>query len=374
MSRLFEETEINGMTLSNRLVRSATWEGMCEPDGRPTRKLAECYADLARGGVGLIISSFTFIRPDGKGLPGQMGIHTDAFAEAMKNLTAAVHGHGGSICMQLVHAGGQTSTKTIGSQPVAPSAVALQQFPEIPAELLHEDIAELVALFGAGAARAREYGFDAVQLHASHGYLINQFLSPLTNRRSDIYGGSVENRCRFLMEVYRCVRSVVGNDFPVLVKLNGADNVEGGLELADALRAARALDREGIDAIEVSSGTPASGDHGPIRQGIATRAQEAYNLPLAASIKNNIGCPVMVVGGIRSVEVAEDIIDREDADYIALSRPFIREPDLALRWQGGNRERSTCISCNGCFKPGLKEGGIYCVVDKIARKSLESSP
>ena len=365
MRNIFDKTVINGMTLPNRLVRSATWEGMCEPDGKPSQKLAECYANLARGGVGLIISGYAFIRPDGKQYPGQMGIHTDAFSAEMKALSSAVHKQGGKICMQLVHVGGQTNSAIAGSRPVAPSAIATAQFPETPAELSREEIAELVALFSAGAARAREYGFDAIQLHASHGYLINQFLSPLTNRREDRYGGSVENRCRFLMEVYRGVRGAVGNEFPVLVKLNGADNLEGGLEPADALYAAKALDVAGIDAIEVSAGTPSSGDRSPVRVGITTRELEAYNLPLAVLIKNAVKCPVMVVGGIRSFEVAEGIIRRGEADYVAMSRPFIREPDLSLRWQGGNRERAKCISCNGCFKPGLKEGGIYCVVEKI---------
>jgi 2,4-dienoyl-CoA reductase-like NADH-dependent reductase (Old Yellow Enzyme family) len=141
--------------------------------------------------------------------------------------------------------------------------------------------------------------------------------------------------------------------------------LEGGLEQADALHAAKTLDDAGIDSIEVSAGTPSSGDHSPVRAGITTKELEAYNLPLARMIKNVVKCPVMTVGGIRSFEVADEIICREEADYIAMSRPFIREPDLALRWQSGNRERARCISCNGCFKPGLKEGGIYCVVEKI---------
>lgn len=369
MRKLFEETEINGMTLANRLVRSATWEGMCEPDGWPTQKLVKCYADLAKGGVGLIISSYAFVRPDGKQLPGQMGIYTDAFANDMKEIASAVHDHGGKICMQLVHAGGQTSSRTIGTLPLAPSALEAAQFPERPAELSQEDIKNIISHFGSAAGRAREYGFDAVQLHGAHGYLINQFLSPLTNKRSDIYGGNIENRQRFLMEAYRSVRSTVGSDFPVLIKMNVSDNLEGGLEPKDALNAARQLDKEGIDAIEVSAGTPASGDLTPIRLGIERKEQEAYNLQLACRIKAEVVCPVMVVGGIRSIEVAEDIIERGDADYIALSRPFIREPDLALRWQGEDRSRSKCISCNGCFKPGLKEGGIYCVIDRIEREN-----
>jgi len=373
MRKVFDETRINGMVLPNRLVRSATWEGMCKADGRPTAKLAGYYATLAKGGVGLIITGYTFIRPDGKQLPGQMGIQGDDFAVEMQALTSAVHHHGGKICLQLVHVGGQTSAKTIGRQPVAPSAVRVAQFPELPAELTRDDIGELVTLFGKAAARAREYGFDAVQLHAAHGYLANQFLSSLTNRRTDEYGGSVENRSRFLLETVRALRSAVGNDYPVLAKLNGSDNLEGGLETEDAVWVAKALDEEGIDAIEVSGGTPASGLLSPVRQGIETRQQEAYNLPLAYRIKEAVSCPVMVVGGLRTPELIEGVIRREEADYVALSRPFIREPQLPMRWQEGDETRARCISCNGCFKPGLKEGGIYCVVDKIERESRGSS-
>src|SRR6266545_3317297 len=226
MRKVFDEMRINGMALANRLVRSATWEGMCEKEGRPTPKLAAYYTDLAKGRIGLIITGYTFIRPDGRQLPGQMGIHTDAFADEMRALTRGVHGVGGKICLQLVHCGGQSSSKAIGCRTVAPSAVEVKQYPEVPAELRGEDIRALVELFGEGASRAREYGFDAVQLHAAHGYLINQFLSPLTNRRKDSYGGNAENRSRFLLEVYRSVRGAVGKNFPVLVKLNGSDNLE----------------------------------------------------------------------------------------------------------------------------------------------------
>jgi len=369
MRKVFDEMRINGMALANRLVRSATWEGMCEKEGRPTPKLAAYYTDLAKGRIGLIITGYTFIRPDGRQLPGQMGIHTDAFADEMRALTRGVHGVGGKICLQLVHCGGQSSSKAIGCRTVAPSAVEVKQYPEVPAELTVEDIRALVELFGEGAARAREYGFDAVQLHAAHGYLINQFLSPLTNRRKDSYGGNAENRSRFLLEVYRSVRGAVGKNFPVLVKLNGSDNLEGGLESDDALLAARALDEEGVDAIEVSGGTPASGELNPVRQGIDRREQEAYNLPLAARIKGGVSCPVMVVGGFKTFEVVEGVIRREEADYVSLARPLIREPHLARRWQEGNEAKARCISCNGCFKPGLKEGAIYCVVDKIERES-----
>jgi len=373
MRKVFDETKINHLVLRNRLVRSATWEGMCRDGGHPTEKLASYYGTLARGGVGLLITGYAFVRPDGRQLPGQLGAHEDTFAPEARLVADAVHREGGKICLQLVHCGGQTTARAAGSQPVAPSAIKAEQYPELPRELPEEEIAELVAAFAAAALRAREWGFDAVQFHAAHGYLINQFLSPLTNRRTDRYGGSLGNRSRFLLEVCRTVRAAVGKDYPVMVKLNGSDNLNGGLDLEEAVLVARMLDEEGIDAIEVTGGTPASGGQTPVRQGIETREQEAYNLPLAYRIKQVVTCPVMVVGGLRTFELVEGVIRREEADYISLARPLIREPNLPRRWEEGDESRARCISCNGCFKPGMKEGGIYCVVDKMERESREFS-
>jgi 2,4-dienoyl-CoA reductase-like NADH-dependent reductase (Old Yellow Enzyme family) len=363
MKTLFDQTTINGMTLQNRLARSATWEGMCAVDGKPLPKLISWYRDLARGRVGLIITGYTFVSPEGKQLPGKMGIHTDDFADVMKEMTGTVHNEGGRICIQLVHAGGQTDASTAGRQPLAPSAVKIDQYPELPAAMSGEDITRIITAFGDGARRAKDWGFDAVQLHGAHGYLINQFLSPLANRRQDEYGGSIENRCRFLLETYQAVRSAVGPDFPVMVKLNGSDNIAGGLSPEDGLYAAKALDKAGVDCIEVSGGTPASGDQSPARMKIDSPDKEAYNLSLARQIAAAVNCPIMVVGGFRSYAVAEKTI-QQDADYISMARPFIREPALAKRWQEGDRSAARCISCNSCFKPGLKEGGIYCVVEK----------
>jgi 2,4-dienoyl-CoA reductase-like NADH-dependent reductase (Old Yellow Enzyme family) len=368
MATVFEATTINGMTMSNRMIRSATWEGMCEQDGRPTEKLINCYRDLAQGGIGLIISGYTFVRPDGKQLPGKMGIHTDDFAGDYENLTSTVHNAGGKIAVQLVHAGGQTDANNAGRQPLAPSAVQADQFPEMPAELTKDEISGIIAAFAEGARRAKGWGFDGVQLHGAHGYLINQFLSPLTNRRTDEYGGSIENRCRFLLEVYRKVRESVGSDYPVFIKLNAADNLDGGLGVDDAVYAAKALAKVGIDAIEVSAGTPASGEKGPVRGKINKPEKEAYNLPLARRIKETVNCPVMVVGGFRSYEVAENTIRDDGMDYIAMARPLIREPGLPNRWSKGDRSPARCISCSKCFMAGIEEGGIYCVVEKKERE------
>ena len=363
MNSLFDQTTINGMTLQNRFVRSATWEGMCDADGKPTPKLIAFYRELACGNVGLIMTGYTFVSPEGKQLPGKMGIHSDDFADIMKEMTGAVHEDGGKICIQLVHAGGQTDASNAGQKPLAPSAIETDQYPELPAEISGEEIDRITAAFGNGARRAKEWGFDGVQLHGAHGYLINQFLSPLTNQRQDEYGGSIENRCRFLLKSYRAIRDAVGPDFPVMIKLNGSDNLAGGLTIEDAVFAAKALDKEGIDCIEVSGGTPASADQSPARTKINSPEKEAYNLPLARQIRPAVKCPIMVVGGFRSFEIAEKTI-QESADYISMARPFIREPGLAKRWQEGDRSPARCISCNGCFMPGIKEGGIYCVVEK----------
>ena len=368
MAKLFESTTINGMTLQNRLVRSATWEGMCEQDGKPTEKVVNWYRDLAQGGVGLIITGYAFVRPEGKQLPGKMGIHTDAFAGDYEKLTGAVHDAGGKVALQIVHAGGETDTNTAGRQPLAPSAVKVDQFPEMPMELSKDEISDIVTAFGEGARRAKAWGFDAVQLHGAHGFLINQFLSPLTNRRTDEYGGSMENRCRFLLEVYHKVRDTVGADYPVLIKLNAADHVDGGLEIDDAVYAAKNLSKAGIDAIEISAGTPASGEKGPARGKINKPEREAYNLELSRKVKAAVGCPVMVVGGFRSYEVAEKAIRNDGMDYISMARPLIRESGLPNRWRKGDRSPARCISCNKCFMAGIEEGGIYCVIEKKERE------
>jgi 2,4-dienoyl-CoA reductase-like NADH-dependent reductase (Old Yellow Enzyme family) len=300
-------------------------------------------------------------------------VHVDDFVPDLRALADAVHREGGKLCVQLVHCGGQTTSKMAGCQPVAPSAVKVEQFPELPAELDAQGIEDIINSFATAASRVRASGCDAVQLHAAHGYLVNQFLSPLTNRRTDRFGGNLDGRCRFLMDVYRAVRNAVGNDYPVMIKMNGCDNLEGGLSLDDAVLACKRLDEEGVDAIEVSGGTPASGEQTPVRQGIETREKEAYNLPLAYRIKNAVTCPVMVVGGLRSFELVEGIVRREEADYVAFARPLIREPRLPLRWAQGNEAHARCISCNGCFRPGLKEGGIYCVIEKIEQENKGAS-
>jgi 2,4-dienoyl-CoA reductase-like NADH-dependent reductase (Old Yellow Enzyme family) len=361
---LFDSIQINNLTIKNRFVRSATWEGLCDDDGKVTPPLVEMYRELARGGTGLIISGYSYVRADGKQLPGKMGICDDGQIPGLKELTDAVHQEGGKIFCQLVHAGGQTTSKVIGSQPLVPSVTDFAGYQDTPREMTTAEVKEIVAAFGEAAARAVQAGFDGVQLHGAHGYLINQFLSPLCNQRKDEYGGRLQNRLKFLEEVYTTVRAAVGKDYPVTIKLTLSDHLDGGLTEDDGVVIAKRLEELGIDVIEVSSGTAVSGDMTPVRTKVDTPEKEAYNAALAASVKKAVNVPVITVGGLRSGNIMQQLLDSSSADMMSFSRPLIKEPDLPAKWQEEASYVATCISCNGCFRPGLKGEGIRCVIDK----------
>jgi 2,4-dienoyl-CoA reductase-like NADH-dependent reductase (Old Yellow Enzyme family) len=365
---LFDKVHIGAMELPNRFVRSATWEGMCDEHGRPTARLAGLYSEIAQGGAGLIITGYTVVHPMGRQMTGAIGACSDKQIPVLSGLTSAVHEAGGKLMAQLFHAGAQTSVRTIGEPPVGPSEVQSPFYSGVPRAMTTEEIDEVVVSFGQSARRAREAGFDGVQLHGAHGYLINQFLSPLTNVRDDKYGGSLTNRFRFLQEVYLSVREQVGPDFPVAIKLTGSDNLVGGLQIEDALFFAGELERLGIDAIEVSAGTSGSGEGVPVRKGINSQDKEGYNAGLARQISEAVSVPVMLVGGLRSFSVIDNLLNDNVADLFSLSRPLIREPDLVNIWREDPDHRSTCTSCNLCFRPGMREGGIYCVPEKKLRE------
>ena len=360
-TNLFTPHRLHGMELRNRLIRSATLEGMCGLDGKPTAALVDLYRRLAAGGCGLLISGITYVSAEGKLISTGLGAASDEQLAGLETLAAAIHDEGGLFCLQLGHTGGQGRSKVCGQQPVAPSAIKLEQYPETPRAMTLAEIDTTVAAFAAAAGRAKQAGCDAVQLHAAHGYLINQFLSPLSNQRQDGYGGDLAGRSRFLLEVVSAVQQAVGAKFPLLVKLNGSDNLVGGLEIDESLAVAKLLDDAGIAGIEISSGTPASGGRVPIRLGHETGDEMAYNVVLSRTIKQQVACPVIAVGGIRSLHVATGLLRTNQADYLSLCRPLIREPDLPNKLQSGASEKSTCISCNGCLKTMLK-GDLRCVV------------
>ncbi len=363
MSKLFEVSEINGMKLSNRFVRSATWEGMAAEDGACTPKLTEMMTALAEGGVGLIITSHAYVSPEGQAGPWQLGICRDECVPGFESMTNAVHDKGGKIVMQLAHAGYFAFAKLTGQTPMAPSAVA--GFAKGPRrEMTVEDIRHVVSAYGAAAKRAQQAGFDGVQIHSAHGYLLSQFLSPAFNQRNDQYGGDIRSRARALIEVLQSVRRAVGQDYPVLVKMNCQDFIDNGLTLEDSLQAAALLAENGIDAIELSGGILTGGKLSPSRMGIKSQAKEAYFQHNAIAFKKQIHVPLILVGGNRSFQVAEHLIDDGVADYISMSRPLIREPDLINRWKSGDLAKAACVSDNMCFEPARKGEGIYCLTEE----------
>jgi 2,4-dienoyl-CoA reductase-like NADH-dependent reductase (Old Yellow Enzyme family) len=364
VSILFETTVLHGLTLANRFVRSATWDGMAAPDGTCTGQLINTMVKRAEGGVGLIITGHAYVSPEGQASPWQMGIHDDATLLGLTQLAEAVHRKGGKIAVQLAHAGAQT--RIHGLDAIGPSVV-YDNGSAVCREMSKADIDRVVCAFGEAAGRAKRTGFDAVQIHAAHGYLLSQFLSPALNRRTDEYGGSLANRGRMLWEVLRSVRQAVGSEYPVLVKLNSEDFAEGGFSLADMLELSATLEKAGIDAIEVSGGTMREASkHSPSRFGVLARENEAYHREAARRLKQRVQVPLMLVGGIRSLDVAERLVTEGTADYIALCRPLICEPDLVMRWRNGDTAKSLCVSDNRCFTPALNGEGLRCLLGEKA--------
>ena len=355
---------IGRLVLKNRVIRAATSETMATESGDATPELVKLYADLAQGGAGLIITGHIYVEPRGQYEPRQVGLDHDSRIGPLTRVTDAVHRYGSVIFAELSHAGSQSLIP--GIVPLAPSVVPNAIFARPPQEMTDRDIANSVSDFAAAAARAKGAGFDGVHLHSGNGYLLSQFNSPFANRRTDAWGGDPERRARFLLDVYRAVRRAVGADFPVTARLGVADAVDGGLALADGLAIAKQLVAEGLDGIEVTYGVMTSyrenirpyagvgrwraiGD-GMLHRAFARPVAEAYYRPFARAAKAAVDIPVILVGGLRSTQAMDDIIRSGDADFVALARPFVREPDLVNRIAQGRRGPVACVSCNICFQ------------------------
>jgi 2,4-dienoyl-CoA reductase-like NADH-dependent reductase (Old Yellow Enzyme family) len=367
MPELFEKTSIKSLELENRSVRSATWSGVGDAKGYVTDRAIEVYAELARGEVGLIITGFQYVLPNGIGIIHQVGNYRDDQVEGLGRMATAIHAENGKVCAQLVHTGtkGRPELFPEKGEIWGPSAVVDPITENRAKELSSSEIGQLVEAYAAAASRSKEAGYDAIQLHGAHGYGINQFLSSFFNRRGDAYGGSIKKRYRFLAEVMEAVRGAVGGDFPVFIKLSGHDYCEGGLVAEESLEVAKRLADDGIDAIEVSAGSRASGDDFiPSRLKIRKEEDEAYLADLAAAFKRSVGVPIITVGGIRSPKVISDTLSDGKADYVAMCRPLIREPHLIKRWKSGDLSKATCISCNKCFETAAEGNGVYCYVER----------
>ena len=380
-SFLFEPLRINRLRLKNRLVRSATYEGMADDNGFPTEKLFKLYGRLARGGVGLIITGFAYVAEDGVGfMPGMNGIHTDAHIDAYRRLVAHVHEGGACIAMQIAHAGRQTTEGAIGTRPMAPSAVKDTATFVKPRAMTEVDIERVIEDFAQAARRVQQSGFDAVQIHAAHGYLLSSFLCPHTNRRSDQWGGSIANRMRIIRRVYRRCRELVGTDYPILIKISATDTMKIGLTLEDSREMAGMMDAMGFDGIEVSCGIGEDGgstirgdlpvdvvlDHwemyrkkNPFFKFVMRHwgkmlkppvpFTENYNLASARAIKQAVKAPVFAVGGFVKPAAMEAALRNGDADGIALCRPLIADPQFPRKIANGDGDDSRCIQCNLCL-------------------------
>ena len=353
-SLLFTPVQLGRVTVPNRFVRSATQDFLTTEDGQITQAQRQLYGRLAAGEVGLIITGHAYVHPAGKASPRQVAIHDDRFIPGLASLAEAVHGHPSKIFIQLAHAGRQTRPKDCGCTPLAPSAVFEPSTKVLPREMTESDIRQTIGDFVAAAQRAGQAGFDGVQLHVAHGYLLSSFLSPYTNRRADDWGGPLANRLRIVLEIIRAIKAGPDPGFPVMAKMNSSDLLAGGLSPEDCLEAARRLEAEGLDGLELSGGMAEAG-RGSMWPGLRGEEEEGYFVEAASRVKAAVKIPVFGLGGIRSLAVMARIIRQGQADLISMSRPFVREPDLVRRLREGLALKSDCISCNKCLNPrGLR--------------------
>ncbi len=379
---LLHEYRHKNVKLKNRIIRAATYEGMADERGFPTDELKNLYVTLAKNEVALIVTGFAYIDIQGRAMHlRQTGIDEDEKIGKWKNIVYAVHENGGKILLQIAHAGSQTLSRITRSQVMAPSPVKSGYFRELPKELKDSEIMDIIGKFKKASIRAKKAGFDGVELHAAHGYLIHQFLSPYTNRRKDRWGGSLENRFKILKEIVLSIRKKCGEDFLIFVKISPIDDRLGNSMFQEYVTICRWMERLTVDGVEVSYGTmekPLNIIRGEIPIDVVlsenmlykekgslikkvckytlfpfVRATlkpftENYNLLSAREIKKQVNIPVISVGGIRRLKPIENMIEKGEIDLISLCRPLICEPDLVRKFQNNSNYVSRCTNCNLC--------------------------
>lgn len=370
MKTLFDPVKIGNITAPNRIMRSATWEGLAGPNGEMTPALESKMIELASGKVGIITFSHTFVSEEGRAGRCQLGLATDSVMDTYRHSVSEIHRLGSIVGIQLNHAG------RIGfNEPrVGPSAVTLHKlttgqelFPCVEASPAYLDA--VVESFAAAAQRAKAIGFDFVMLHCAHGYLLSQFLSPAFNKRTDEYGGTLENRARLALRVVEAVRGAVGPEFPIAAKLNTQDFHPEGLTVEESARVAVWLAKAGVALLEASGGSVVSEFSG-IRIGRA--ATEAYHREGAAAWKRAlemeggecVGTVVALVGGVRNGRTAKEMVNEGVCDVVSLSRALIREPDLPVRWREDGDYVAKCVSCSKCHECIRQLKGFECQIKK----------
>jgi len=324
VSYLRKPLQVGTLTLSNRLIMPPMATAKAELDGKVNQAVLDYYAEKSAGGyLSLIIIEHSFITTEGKASLQQLSAADDSVIEGLRELVAVIHRNGSKTVMQLNHAGSAANEEIIGTTPVAPSAVKNPRQGTMPRELTREGITDIIEAFTSAARRTKEAGFDGVEIHSAHGYLLNQFFSPLTNKRTDEYGGNVHNRIRLHLEVIEAVRAVVGEDFPILLRLGASDYTEGGTSLEDSQIAAQAFEEAGVNILDISGGF--SGFNVPNLTG------QGYFAPLSAAMKEVISIPVILTGGITEAQAADQLLEEGKADLIGVGRAVLKDSQWAKR-------------------------------------------
>jgi len=378
---VFQPCRIGDITLKNRLAMSQMTMNYATEEGMVTDKLIAYYRERAKGGVGLIFVEGTYFTPEGKGYIRQIGLALRQHVEGLKRLTDAVHGlkNDTKIFLQIHHAGGRASSKITGLQPVAPSAVPPYPGAETPQALTSDQIAGLIEAHVEAAARAKEAGFDGVDIHCAHGYLVPSFFSPMTNHRTDEYGGDLAGRTRFLLETIRGIRKRLGNAYPLTIKISGDEYIEGGLGIDEMIGIARLAQDAGIDGLIVSAGTVGGkklddlNEAHKVMRTLPMMTRTACLVPIAAEFKKALHIPVVTVGRINSIALAEEILSQGKADIAAIGRPLLADPELPKKAAEGREEEiRPCIACNeGCYKRILGQLDVRCSVNPMLGKEAD---
>ncbi len=359
--KLFRKIKIKNTEIKNRLIMAPMATRFASFNGEVTERLIRYYKERSKGGVGLITIEATAVSREGIGWKNNLSVYDDRYIPGLKKLTEALHEHGAKVALEIFHTGSKAPAAITGQQPVSPSAV-YQNGGIAPRELEVQEIKELVKKFGAAAKRTKAAGFDIVNIHMAHGYLINQFLSPLTNRRTDAYGGSTERRTRFSVEVIKEVRKQVGNDFPVFCRLTAEEGMgDIGIDVNESMKIAPILEGAGADVIDISGGS----SYKPYLTEGTYSSEPGFLVYLAKAIKKVVHIPVTIVGKIKKPEFAEEILQKEIADFIVLGRSLIADPfwpEKALK--NRVKEIVPCISCvQGCTGRLGKDLDISCTIN-----------
>ncbi len=356
--KLFEDCTVGGISLGNRIMRSATWERKADEDGHLTEALCKVYEELADSGIGLISTGYTRVLKEEQPNPRMMGIYEDSFVEEYRTLVDMVHEKGSRIIMQLAYGGTKTTFRADSRMIYAPDVIPSPEgVVGTPASA--DDIRRLEDAYAQAALRVKAAGFDGVQIHLAHHYLLNQFLSPYYNHRTDQYGGSLENRMRIVKEIYDAVRVQVGKEFPVWVKITCADFLEGGSSFEEVKAMCHEYEKWGIDAIEVSGNIHGKAERlcGQVIEGKEIR-KCGYFYEFAKDMGKSLKIPLILTGGVRDPREMEAMLEESEIQAFGLCRPLLAEPGLVKRWREGDRAPSKCVHCSKC----RTAHGNYCVI------------